>query len=172
MYLLDAPHMVATLPAGATTIRTAIPAEASAATGAFSPPHWSLPSPDLTEFRVTLRLHIDVQGFVANPDSDGCFWHIAFHFEDRSFLDGGSGLSSHCIGEAAIVATGTRVLELETSTASFDPSGGERLAFTIYSIGYYAPGATVDLLSGTIDADSSWTIEGLQLPLDTRTLLV
>jgi hypothetical protein len=170
LHLLAVPHLVGVLPAGGVEVRTAVPSD-SINPRQVPVPAWGLPRPDVAKLVTTLHLWVDVEGVVtnyANPQG-GCFWFIGMHLEGESGPLSNLGFS--CPAEPGVVPTGVRELVVEMPPIDISDLDGVRLAFTIDTYGAYAPGATIDLLSGTVEHDSTITIDGLQLPLGTHTLV-
>lgn len=175
LYLLESPHLAGALPTGGAIIRTYVPTDLDSLEGAQVPvfPKWTLPRPDLAELEVTIRLWIDVQGVVTNPPRGAfnCFWSFSFFIEHNDGTR--TGLTSYCSPDAPVVPTGIRMQEHSfVETPDLAVGRGDRLGFDINTYGAYAPDASVDILSGTAEFDSSFTITGLQLPIDTQTLLL
>jgi hypothetical protein len=124
-----------------------------------------------------LRLTVEVEGTVTGsvsipPSTTGnsCFWTISI-----DIVHGDGRLEEvwgFCVQEPMVVPTGVRVLDLSLGAPiDMPPSAGDRLAISVATFGTRSPGATVDLLSGTTDSDSTFLIQGLQVPIDTQTLL-
>lgn len=175
LYLLDSPHLAGALPADGATIRTYVPTDLDSLEGAQVPewPKWTLPRPDLAELEVTIRLWIDVQGVVTNPPRGAfnCFWSFAFFIEHNDGTR--TGLTNYCSPEAPVVPTGIKMQERSfVVTPDLAVGRGDRLGFDLNTYGAYAPDASSDVLSSTAEFDSSLSIAGLQLPIDTQTLLV
>jgi hypothetical protein len=169
LHLLDAPHLAATLPEGGEEIRVPIPSSAGVSG---TEVRWSLPRPTgLNSISANLTFWVEVQGTVLNNEPTGCFWYVVLT------VDTGDGLSSladpMCASEPAVVPPGVRQLTLFNS-GSFDISGasGATIKVEVSVSSSVAPGASVALLAGTSEHDSSVTIAGLQLPLDTQTLVL
>jgi hypothetical protein len=133
-------------------------------------PAWSLPRPAFADLAV-VHLTIDVEGVVTNPPRGAfnCFWtlELAVVHADGTLAES----TSICHGAPDVLPDGVQALDVPLSTTfagMLQP--GDRLAFSLQTMGVYTPGAAVDVLSGTADGDSTLTIHGLQLPVDTQTL--
>lgn len=178
LHLLASPHMAAQLPADGPLIRTPVPADTQAAPNLVEPVTWRLPEPAVGQLVASLRLVVDVQGIVApyayplglGVPSGACFWHVILHFASDDVLE--DSIASQCIVEPPTVPTGIRTLEVRFVQPDFAQlARDEDLQLSLYAAGIYGPGATVDVLSGTLQHDSTLTIEGYRLPLTTQTLL-
>lgn len=176
MHLLDPPHVAGLLPTESTTIRTPIPSDVDELTGGMTYPTWNLPPVDLAQLRTAFHLVVDVQGVVTPYGysllgaGEACFWNIAVLVQGRDPLMY-DHVTHRCLREGPAVAMGVRVLEFDLPEANLVTLQGEPLAVIVWTSGVYGPGATIDLLSGSVDADSTLTIERLQLPVTTMTLL-
>jgi hypothetical protein len=176
LHLLDPPHMVGTLPLQGDVIRTRVPSDLEYVnSGSIDFATWSLPAPPITELRATASLVVDVQGVAAPyaygvPSGTACFWHVVVHFEDADPMR--DAISRWCRAEPAAVPTGVRTLEISFPIVDFPTDGDERIALSVYTSAVYGPDASVEILSGTPDADSTLTIEELRLPIDITTLSV
>lgn len=172
LHLLNPPHMAGLLPTTGEVIRTPLPIQGLNPQPSDVPvPVWSLPAPALDEIKATLRLVVDVQGVIASNtfvSGSSCFWNIEFLLIQA---DGtAERIIGWCYGEERVVPTGIRTLEFTPAATLPDLVGGERLGFSVAGNGAPGPGATVHVLSGTTEFDSSLAIERLQFPLDTVTL--
>lgn len=179
LHLLDPPHMAGLLPDGGELIRTYVPTDVDNLEGPVVVPDWSLPRPSLDTLEVTLSLVVEVQGTVTNPPRpaigpaplSSCFWSVGFFLQHA---DGSrTGMTNYCRNEGQVLSPGIQTLEqrfLLTPDAPFLP--GDQFGFHLDTYGIYGPDSGVYILSGTPEHDSTLTIAELQLPLDTRTLLV
>lgn len=170
LYLLDAPHMAGMLAPDAEPIRTPMPAPGTT-TGSAMSPEWRLPVTGLVELQTTLVLYIDTQGVVtAGTGGNVCFWMVGMRLEHA---DGSSeGLSNYCFGEDPVVPTGIQRLEFAIPQTLVEAAApGDLLFFDFGALATFAPGATMDILSGTLTTNSSFTVAGLQIPVDTQTYL-
>ena len=169
LYLLDAPHMAGTIPAGGAEHRTLLP---SYLVTDEDPPLWTLPRPELGVYHVTASLWVDVQGTHANPNSPtgGCFWIISLRISsDNGFYAWGSECPAH---EAATVAPGIRELQVTFPAIDVADVPGNQVSLLVTGgSGTSSPGSTIELLSGSAEHPSWLAIEGMQLPLDTQTYL-
>ena len=173
LHLLDAPHMAGALPQGGATVRTPVPSDVNNAQGAPIPaPAWTLPRPGLAELKVDLHLVVDVEGVVTNPPrgAGNCFWAIDFFLRHADGSEDGAG--SYCRSEQPVVPAGVRALDFAFALApDAAPLPGDLFGVRVATLGAYAPGGSVSILSGSADADSTLAIAGLQLPIGTTTLL-
>lgn len=170
LFLLDPPHLAGQLPGGDATIRTQVPSDLYP--GNVPLPTWVLPRPAVPELVTSISIWVEVQGVVtnyANP-TGGCFWFVALHFEDESGPL--NNVASACAPEPGIVPEGIREVVIDVPETDIQNLAGVRLAATVVTYGTYTPGARADILSGTADHPSAITIAGLQLPIDTQTLLL
>ncbi|MHB1260536.1 MAG: hypothetical protein ACYC2H_02345 [Thermoplasmatota archaeon] len=170
LHLLNSPHMAGTLPPNGELVRTAIQSQSRLA-AAGDQATWSLPAPGLTDLQNKFVIYVDIEGVVTTwTATPVCFWAIDM---DIVHADGtAETLDDYCFPEQAVAPTGTRRLEFDIpQVLASPPLAGDRLVVTVEAFATYAPGATVDLLSGVADTDSTWTIEGLQIPIDTETYL-
>lgn len=175
LHFLDEPHMAASLPRDGAVVRTRIPSDTNLLTGTLDIPTWRLPPLDLSQLRATVRLVVDVQGVVTPygystfGGATACFWNVAVMVEgnDPTMYDHVTHL---CLREGPVVPTGVRVLEMALPEAMLMSVQGQPLVIVVWASSIESPDATVDLLSGTADADSTLTIERLQVPLETLTL--
>ena len=169
MHFLDAPHMTGQVPTATEALRVPLkpfqPHDLQA-----SIVQWSLPRPEgLLRLEVEAHLFIQVEGTFPNadPGGGGCFWSTSVHVKGA---DGGSWINL-CGEEGPLVQPGIRELRL-SGRNDISQVGGNELQFDFLMAAPPTPGAAAFLLTGTPDYDSSLTITGLQLPIDTQTLLV
>jgi len=174
LHLLDAPHMAATLNPRSQPFRTLVPSAADAFAGLLGAaplPKWTLPETNLTAFAGSVVVWVEVDGFVAHQDATNpCFWQLAIRLErdDGGFYQQSGG----CVPEPAVVPEGIRAIEFPFEGIDFSAFNGTTVAIQLTTSSLVAaPGATVSALSGTLDYDSTMTVRGLQVPLDTQTLL-
>lgn len=175
LHLMAAPHLQAMPPTGPDVIRTPVPGYADQFSGillAQSPRaglFWDMPRPDLTVLEGNATLWVEVQGTVTNLQTSGCFWQVYLRIDSP---DGGfSASSGPCLVEGPVVAPGVRRLFAEFGSLDLRPVAGDTLSLWVFSNGGYAPGATVEVLSGTPEFASTLSLRGLALPLDTVTFL-
>lgn len=184
LHLLAPPHMAGELPDGGSLIRTYVPSDLdNLDAGGAVVPAWRLPRPDLETLMLDLTLWVDVQGTVSNPPRPAisgaapfvrlhnCFWTLDLAIEHA---DGSrTGLSGRCFTEPEVVPTGPRILEFEQAVVPEVPLAlGDSLVVSLSTYGAYGPDSTVEVLSGVPEHDSTLTIERLQLPVKTQTLLL
>lgn len=174
LYLLDAPHMAATLNARTEPFRSPVPSAADQVSGILGASpilKWSMPRPNLTALAGSAIIWVDVQGFVAHQDATNpCFWQLSLRL-DRD--DGGFyATSAGCVEEPAVVPEGIRAIEFAFEGIDVSSFVGEELSIQLTTTALAAaPGATVSALSGSLEHDSRLTVVGIQVPLDTQTLL-
>lgn len=178
MHLLNRTHVTGLAPTGGDVIRVPVDATGIPVTTAPSADaRWSMPRPPaLTYLAGTATLWIQVEGTVTNSDpGDACFWRASLYAPSPSSGTGVVSTTSRfvCASEPAVVPPGVRELRLDFP--GFDvPDGAEEtlLLRIVADNGIAAPGATINVLTGTPQYDSQVTVYGLQLPLTTQTLLV
>lgn len=177
LYLLDSPHVTAAVPTGTDPMRVPVTSTAVPVTidGA-SPKNWTLPRPGTLDFVLgTALIYIDVQGVVSNPSpADECFWRFNLYVPAAAG-SGNVGVGtdhSVCKPEPAVVQPGVRELSVSFPGQPVPDGAGDRLVLVITSNAVMGPGATVDVLAGSVDYPSRVTINGLQVPLTTQTLLL
>jgi hypothetical protein len=175
LHLLDAPHMAATLNARSQPFRSAVPSSADnfgGILGLVEVLKWSMPRPNLTALAGSAIIWVDVQGPVAHQDATNpCFWQLSMRLErdDGGFYQ----VSGGCVEEPAIVPEGIRAIEFAFEGVDFSTFEGQTLSIVLTTTAVAnAPGSTVSAMSGSIENDSRVTVVGLQVPLDTQTLLV
>jgi hypothetical protein len=168
MHFLDAPHMTGQAPAEGEPMRVPLkpfqPHDLPSSTV-----QWALPRPEgLALLEVELHVFIEVEGTFPNadPGGGGCFWSTALHVRDAD----GSSWINLCGGEGPVVQAGIRELRL-TGRSDISQVGGDELQFEFLMAAPPTPGASAFVLTGSPDYDSTLTITGLQLPVDTRTLI-
>lgn len=169
--MVDAPHMVATLPTDGQEVRSRVP---SAYTDYSSRPtlEWTLPKPGLDVFQGVLSLWVDVQGTYvhAGAPTGGCFWDV--RFEVVSTTGDFHPVASSCVPEQPLVESGIRLREFAFAVPfNFTNAEGDTLSVKMGTLSPGTPGSSIHVLSGSAVHPSAITIEGLRLPLDTRTLL-
>lgn len=167
LYFLDAPHMSGTL----TQQELRVPLKpVNVANPESSIVRWTLPRPeDLVRLDVQVHLWIEVTGTYPNADPSGgeCFW-------SASISVAGSDASNYlvlCAAEGPVVQQGIREVTFSGQTSIADLDGDE-IEIAVVMSAPETPGATAHLLAGTDEFPSLVTIVGLQLPLDTQTLLL
>jgi hypothetical protein len=180
MHLLDAPHMAGAAPTGSQVIRVPVRASGIPVTidGADSRT-WQMPRPaTLTFLTGSTTLWVDVEGTVTNSNpTDPCFWRVKLYSLSTSSGGGNpAGVSMDpsfvCASEPAVVPVGVRALQLTFPGYDLGETAGDVLVLSIEADGgVLAPGASIDVLTGTPEYDSRVTVSGLQLPLMTQTLL-
>lgn len=72
---------------------------------------------------------------------------------------------SICASEPAVVPIGVRVLQLEFPVYDLPETAGNTLVLDITVNAIIAPGATVNVLTGTREYDSQMTLTDLQIPV-------
>lgn len=176
MHLQDAPHMTARAPTGQVDTVVALPGFSDAFGNAFLQANpnpgitWRLPRQGLAVLEGNATLWVDVHGTVTNPSpTNGCFWSIMLKVEGADGSQVGQG--SQCLREDNVVAEGVRSLQVTFAALDASTVQGDTLALTVFSNGVYAPGAGIDLLTGSVEHDSRLAVHGLALPLDTQTYL-
>lgn len=175
MYLLDAPHMVASPPSGP-TVRTPVPSlfdDLAPGLGSASFVEWSLPRDQLGVLEGNLTFWVEVRGSVVNPNvpffgGTACFWNVML-LAYRS--DGGYNGVGNCADEPNVVPEGVREFRVEFGAIDISDVAGDVLAVRVSTSGIYSDGATVDLLAGSPEHASRLALRGLTLPLDTQTYL-
>jgi hypothetical protein len=169
MHFLDAPHMTGSVPTASEPLR--VPLKPIAANDPRSSiVVWSLPRPQgLGLLEVEFHLFIEVEGTFVNADPGGgdCFWNATLHVRDAD----SSTWIVECGAEGPLVQPGIRELRFVGQNDISQVGGGE-LQVELLMAAPPTPGAAAFLLTGTPDHDSSLTIAGLQLPIDTQTLLL
>lgn len=175
LHFLEPPHLAGMLPENGALIRTPLPSDLGSFPGPVQVVTWDLPAVELVSLRASVRFVVEVNG-VITPYSypiglvvaGACVWNVAIHVEGSDpFFE---SLTQRCFRETGAVVSGVRVLEGVLPSVDLPAMADERLQLSIWVQGAYSPGATVDLLSGLPESDSSVTIERLQVPLNTRTL--
>jgi hypothetical protein len=169
LFLLDAPHLEATLPVNGPLFRTPLPSGTSTA----EPLAWTFPRPDLTVLKVTAKVWVDVQGshLHAGTLTGGCFWQffLAVHSNEGGQAWGAEACATP---EATAVEPGLRELQVVFPAIDLVGVAGDQISlWPAAGTDARAPGSTVELLSGTNEYPSALTIEGLAAPLDMATLL-
>jgi hypothetical protein len=169
MHFLDAPHMTGLPPTSGEAVRVPLkPIDAADTQASFV--RWTLPRPaDLGLLDIEIRLFIEVQGSFANADPGGgdCFWSAALYVKGSD----DSTWAVLCAGEGPLVQPGIREVTLTGSQDISLVPGGE-LEFSLLMATPPTPGSAAFLLTGTPDQDSRMTLVGLQLPIDTQTVLL
>lgn len=168
LHFLDAPHMTGQAPAEGAVLRVPLkpyqPHDLQS-----SMVQWSLPRPEgLLRLEVELHVYLEVEGTFPNADPGGgdCFWSSSLHVRGAD----GSSWIILCGEEGPLVQPGIRELRL-TGRNDISQVGGDELQFEILMAAPPTPGAAAFLLTGTPEFDSTLTITGLQLPIDTQTML-
>ena len=178
LHLLDAPHVTGLAPDLAEPLRT--PLQSTAGTVQTTPvdyKDWQMPRPaTLTYLTGTARFWIEYQGTVVANPVDSCFWRISLHVANNTTAPNGnpttiSMTDAVCVGEPEALPTGIRALEVTFPGRPIPDGSAANMTLEITHSGRLAPGASVNLLSGTIDHDSTLTLNGLQVPLTTQTYL-
>jgi hypothetical protein len=172
MYLLEAPHMTATLPPADPLLRTPVPSVFEGP-GAASWAEWLLPRGGVGVLEGNVTLWVEVRGAVVNPNlpfmgNDPCFWSVTL-VAYRS--DGGYNAVGDCADEPNVVPEGIREIRVEFSAVDISDVQGDTLALWVSNSGIASDGATVEVLAGSPEYPSRLALRGLELPLDTRTLL-
>ncbi len=175
LHLLDAPHLAATLNPQSSAFRAPIPSAADSFGGLLgvNPTlKWSLPRPNMTALAGSAVVWVEVQGTVVHQDATNpCFWLLTLRLDSD---DGGIyQQSGGCVEEPTVVPEGIRPVQFTFEGVDFSGFEAETLSFQLSTTAApLAPGASVTALTGTLEYDGLLTIAGLQVPLDTQTLLV
>ena len=171
LHLLDPPHLLAGASDRTTDIVLHVASITEVAAGTGSALEWRLPRPaTLASITTNYTLWVDVEGTVLNPEStsSGCFWNIVMLVQQD---DGSSTGMPVCVQEPAVLSTGIRALHASFADFDIRNAPGKTIVLQILTTGTYGPGATVDLLTGTPQHDSQFSIKDLAFPIDTTTLL-
>jgi hypothetical protein len=171
---MDAPHIRATPPQGNDEIRVPVRSNAiPVSTDGGVTRNWTIPRPPALSFLTgTARFFIEVQGVVVNPNqSDPCFWRAYLYAP----VDSSSGTvvgtdHSACASEAAVLPAGTHAITVTFAGQPIPAGAADHLVLVLVNNAVLAPGASVSVVTGTPDVDSTVSINGLQLPITTQTL--
>jgi hypothetical protein len=166
LHMVQAPHLAAAAPTGTEPIRHDVPTLYAADVKDLV---WTMPRPDLAVLSAEIHLWVDVQGTVANGAANrSCFWEVNLRVIQA---DGSYHFIYGCAAEPDVPQPGVRevVVEIDFDIAAL---AGDLVGIGLQTEAILSPGASMTLLTGTSEYDSRVTIEGLQLPLDTTTLLV
>lgn len=171
LHFLEAPHMSGRVPTAPEPIRQALPSAYADLTGA-SLLEWRLPRPAAPAVTGEVTLWVDVQGTVVNAgyaQAGGCFWILWIAVESE---DGGQPAEiGACLIELPVVPTGVRQLRFQLPTLETAGVEGPRLVLGLQTTAAPSSTGTVDVLAGSFDRASAARIDGLQVPVDTETLL-
>lgn len=169
LHFADAPHLTGAAPTGNDPIRVPIEPIAPEATAGIAKATWELPRPDgLDVFMFQAKLYIEVKGTFVNLDQNGCFWSVFITVHSGN----GEGSSAPYCGVAGpTVNSGLHEVAVANRGWDLSDEPGRHIRLKLSMTTAPTPGSTATLLTGAIDTDSTITIDGLQLPIDTRTLL-
>lgn len=165
LHFLDAPHLAGTLANGQPEIRLPIPSNVPGS----EPLQWSLPRPAALEMlQARVHLFVDVQGTLPNTGANGCFWYVSLlvPFGDDSYY-----VDPMCATEGPLVQAGLHELVLSNTGFDLHKMQADHILIQLSIDSVPPPGASATLVTGTSATDGTITIDGLQLPLDTQTLL-
>jgi hypothetical protein len=176
LHLVDAPHLVGTLPLTSLPYEERVPDATQNLAGVIGQAEvllWTMPMPNVTALTGSVVLWGKVEGTVVHQDATNpCFWQVGFRV---ARADGGAFLfGTDCIEEPTIVPEGTRKLEFLFEDVEMPPfAGGVSLSLVVSTTAVaQGPGAGVFVLAGTQEFDSTWTIKDLLAPVDIETLLI
>lgn len=176
LHLLDSPEMTALVPTGDEVIRVPVRAKGIPVSMGAVERDWRHPRPEnVTTLTGSLTLWVDVQGTVSNPHpAEPCFWTVHVYVPTTSSGGGLVGMDTTrmCASEPAVVPVGVRSLQFTLPDADIPSGAGDTLVLHIDANGVLAPGASIDVLTGTPEYDSQLTLLGLQVELPTQALLV
>lgn len=112
---------------------------------------------------VAVTLWVDVEGTVLS-DTAPCAWQVTVSVD----LDGGRAAISGCAEEPpGPVATGVRSLQATVDLGALSGTRiGSALRIAVLSNLHPAPGATVELLTGSKAHDTQATLPGLKAPME------
>lgn len=177
LHLLDRSRLTTDSPRDAQPMRIPINSIASIGTLASGSPQsslWNFTWQKLSQ-RVdgNLSLVVDVEGLVLNqpfasvPGQTQCFWNLSIDVYDPSVGSQTQGGFVACLNETQVVPDGVRTLSVPFSL----PEGHYLPGWTAFiSIGANAyaqsPDARVDLLTGSVQQDSTVSFDGYGWPLD------
>jgi hypothetical protein len=177
LHLLAFPDTTPAIPEAYDDLRLPIPGTAdiaaSGTTGNAAMHEWRLHlGEDLQGVVGTATFWVDVRGSILNnpnPLVDHCFWEFRFLTGD---VNTGESHFAPCGKENATIAQGVRPITFTFDLPAASVPAGQDLRFELYTQDFgRAPGATVDLLTGSVAHDSRVQLIGLRLPLDTGVLL-
>lgn len=172
LHLLEAPHMAGRVPSSDVVLRQAIPSAYGNPGGSSLPIEWTMPRPDLPALTGEVAIWVEVQGTVANAgyaQAGGCFWIVWIAIVDEQ---GGQTEIGSCQLDAPIVEPGVRQVRWELPAFDVRDAVGTALVIGLQTTAAPGTGGAVTLLSGTKESDSILQLDGLQVPLDTTTLLL
>lgn len=174
LHLLAPPTLSVAAPSAVTDTRVPLQSPTTNG-GASSLTHWDLTLPgDLGVLVVNATLWVDVEGTVLGDPSaglNGCFWNADIYLDGAAPATG--PLAHGCVTEPLQVPNGVRPLALQVSSAQGPFAKGTTLhVYLSSSASAAAPGATIDLLTGSAAHDSTLTVKGLQLTVPDLTSAV
>lgn len=163
LFLMEAPHLNGQRPTGADPYQGRVPFDADPLA---IPLEWSMPYPSLSTITANGTLFFEVRGSAYSTTPE-CFWGVSMVAEAAD----GSGIgSAFCASEQFAVTPGIKQVDFAI-TLEVGNMLAEHLRLSVTTSGISPPGTTLILMAGSADYPSHLTIAGLQVPIDTQTVL-